>query len=222
MYLVDTNILMDYPNFIKENLNNIVISEGVIGELDKLKDSIDKNKSIKARKANRELKKYWNEIKFLLEEKQYSCLSVDESLIELAKKYNYTIVSNDLPVLLYCKTANIDCVEYHQELEQYSGFTNTNIQLDENLYSEKLEEIIQTNGEELNLKTNEFLITAGKSVDTSIIFKKEKDNSRLIPVDTHISFANNFCGRIYPKNVEQVCLMNLLFDERITILAALG
>ena len=222
MYLVDTNILMDYPNFIKENLSNIVISEGVIGELDKLKDSIDKNKSIKARKANRELKKYWNEIKFLLEEKQYSCLSVDESLIELAKKYNYTIVSNDLPVLLYCKTKNIDCMEYHQELEQYSGFTNTNIQLDENLYSEKLEEIIQTNGEELNLKTNEFLITAGKSVDTSIIFKKEKDNSRLIPVDTHISFANNFCGRIYPKNVEQVCLMNLLFDERITILAALG
>ena len=42
MYLVDTNILMDYPNFIKENLSNIVISEGVIGELDKLKDSIDK------------------------------------------------------------------------------------------------------------------------------------------------------------------------------------
>ena len=77
MYLVDTNILMDYPNFIKENLNNIVISEGVIGELDKLKDSIDKNKSIKARKANRELKKYWNEIKFLLEEKQYHCTKND-------------------------------------------------------------------------------------------------------------------------------------------------
>ena len=141
---------------------------------DNKEENIDKNKSIKARKANRELKKYWNEIEFLLEEKQYSCLSVDESLIELAKKYNYTIVSNDLPVLLYCKTKNIDCMEYHQELEQYSGFTNTNIQLDENLYSEKLEEIIQTNGEELNLKTNEFLITAGKSIDTSIIFKKEK------------------------------------------------
>ena len=46
MYLVDTNILMDYPNFIKENLNNIVISEGVIGELDKLKEEIDAQLSL--------------------------------------------------------------------------------------------------------------------------------------------------------------------------------
>lgn len=218
MYLVDTNILMDYPNFIKDNLGNIAIYEGIIEELDRLKDCENRDKAIKARKANRELRKYWTEIKFILNGVDYYS-TVDEGLVAMGEKYGYTVVSNDLPVLLYCHCSKVDCVEYHQEIQPYSGLTYTDIQLDENLYSAELEDIIQTKGKNLNLRTNEFLITAGGTIDTSIVFRKKED---ITPIDTHISFANNFCGRIYPKNIEQVCLMNLLFDESVSILAALG
>jgi len=51
MLVIDTNILLDYPQIIEEEKDNIIIATDVLRELDGLKLSSNFDTSYKARRA---------------------------------------------------------------------------------------------------------------------------------------------------------------------------
>ena len=66
-YLLDTNILIDYPEILEHNNINdipIVVSYLTIEELDWLKESKNNEVAFKARRASHYLLKYFNNVIF--------------------------------------------------------------------------------------------------------------------------------------------------------------
>ena len=51
IYIIDTNVLLDYPQVVEDKENAIIISTGVLKELDGLKKHINPDISTHARRA---------------------------------------------------------------------------------------------------------------------------------------------------------------------------
>ena len=217
MYLLDTNVLLKYPSVLKSFENEVVISIRVLEELDGLKKNSNPEIAYEARRASHKIIKQLSNIKF--ETKVDRKSSVDDSLIILAKKKDYIVVSNDLNVIIKCKARKVQCQTYDKVETNYTGVRYQDFTLDENLYNHHLDLLIEREVPPFPMRENEFLIIHdqnGKGI-CNFIYKENK----LKLLSGH-GFKSEYVGKVTPRNLEQDCLMELLQNKDISILAATG
>lgn len=217
MYLLDTNVLLKYPSALKTFEGKVAISIRVLEELDGLKRNANPEVAYQARRASHKVIKGIDNIHFITKVDR-NC-TVDDSLIALAKKKGYTLVSNDLNVIIKCRAKKVSCQSYDKVETNYTGVKYYTVELDETLYNDTLEEIIDKGISPFEMRENEFLIVKdqeGKSL-CNLICK----GGKLVLLDGH-GIKNDFVGKIAPRNLEQDCLMELLYDKDVSIIAATG
>lgn len=217
MYLLDTNVLLKYPSVLKSFENEVVISIRVLEELDGLKKNSNPEIAYEARRASHKIIKQLSNIKF--ETKVDRKSSVDDSLIILAKKKDYILVSNDLNVIIKCKARKVQYQTYDKVETNYTGVRYQDFTLDENLYNYHLDLLIERETPPFPMRENEFLIIHdqfGKGI-CNFIYKENKLNL----LNGH-GFKSEYVGKVTPRNLEQDCLMELLQNKDISILAATG
>lgn len=217
MYLLDTNVLLKYPSVLKTFQNEIVISIRVLEELDGLKKSSNSEVAYEARRASHKIIEQLDNIHF--ETKVEYNSSVDDSLIALAKKKCYILVSNDLNVLIKCQAKKVQCQKYDKVETNYTGVKYINFELDEDLYNDVLEQMLDTGLTPFPMRENEFLIVKDQN-DKPVCNLICKEN-KLELLNGH-GFKSEYVGKITPRNLEQDCLMELLHNKDISILAATG
>ena len=217
MYLLDTNVLLKYPSALKTFKDEIVISIRVLEELDGLKKSSNPEVAYEARRASHKIIKQLDTIRF--ETKVNRKISVDDSLIELAKKKHYILISNDLNVIIKAQARRVQCQIYDKVETNYTGVKYINFELDGDLYNDTLEQMLDTGIPPFPMRENEFLIVKDQN-NKPVCDLIYRDN-KLELLDGH-GFKSDFVGKISPRNLEQDCLMELLQDKNISILAATG
>ena len=217
MYLLDTNVLLKYPSVLKTFQNEIVISIRVLEELDGLKKSSNSEVAYEARRASHKIIEQLDNIHF--ETKVEYSSSVDDSLIALAKKKCYILVSNDLNVLIKCQAKKVQCQKYDKVETNYTGVKYINFELDEDLYNDVLEQMLATGLTPFPMRENEFLIV--KDQNNKPICNLICKENKLELLNGH-GFKSEYVGKITPRNLEQDCLMELLHNKDISILAATG
>ena len=217
MYLLDTNVLLKYPSVLKTFQNEIVISIRVLEELDGLKKSSNSEVAYEARRASHKIIEQLDNIHF--ETKVEYSSSVDDSLIALAKKKCYILVSNDLNVLIKCQAKKVQCQKYDKVETNYTGVKYINFELDEDLYNDVLEQMLDTGLTPFPMRENEFLIVKDQNNKPVCNLICKENNLELL--NGH-GFKSEYVGKITPRNLEQDCLMELLQNKDISILAATG
>lgn len=219
-FLVDTNVIIDYPN-IFEKEENLVVPLFIIEELDELKRADFKDLAKNARRASNFIKKYRDKILFetCTLTDLYACYA-DDGLVALAKKKNYSIITNDINLQIKCEIKKIDYKEYSPNREDYSGILRLQLEKDSALISE----IYEGNLENLTASENQYIIIKeGETVRE--VFKKQEEGIKRIdfsllnsPYEVKSTYLNKV---IRPRNIEQVCLMDSLFSSS-SIVCALG
>ena len=156
MYLLDTNVLLKYPSALKTFEGKVAISIRVLEELDGLKRNANPEVAYQARRASHKVIKGIDNIHFITNVDR-NC-TVDDSLIALAKKKGYTLVSIDLNVIIKCRAKKVSCQSYDKGETNYTGVKYYTVELDEDLYNETLEEILDKGISPFEMRENEFLI----------------------------------------------------------------
>ncbi len=110
--IVDTNILLDYPDIILDKSICPVLPITVIEELDGLK-----TKDYRARKALRTLLD--SSVRFISKDSYkmpegWDPSKNDNKIIMCAKENNFRVLSNDIAVLVKCKEVGVDASEYQE------------------------------------------------------------------------------------------------------------
>jgi predicted ribonuclease YlaK len=118
IFIFDTNVIMDFPNiftYILDEKRQICVPNTVLEELDGIKDSADRNKSYKAREELKKIMEHIDSIKFEEPSTKNLPEGLDKSkndnrILSIALHYksnNPVIVTNDIGVLVKCKSQNI-------------------------------------------------------------------------------------------------------------------
>lgn len=229
MYIIDTNILINNPNILEDlEIKDIYISFRVLEEIDGLKKNSNPEVAYKARRASYYISSNISNINFISKQKRN--LSVDNELLYLAKKNKLTLITNDLNLKIKCMFNKVKCESYNKTNEINDGVVYWDLDIDKNNYSEELELALENNNPPKKMLENQFLIVRNKN---EIVRKKNGQESykdfaifrnidnKLIPINNQV-IKNDFIGKIIPRNPEQKCLMDLLNDNSISILAAIG
>lgn len=217
MYLLDTNVLLKYPSALKTFENEVALSIRALEEIDGLKKNSNPEVAYEARRASHKILKSLGRIHFDL--KVDRKISVDDSLIKLAKKKNYILVTNDLNVIIKCSANAVQYQTYDKVETNYTGVKYINAEFDEAFYNPDVEKILDTGVPPMEMRENEFLIIKDQNDKSvcNLIFK----NSKLELLNGH-GIKNDFVGKITPRNLEQDCLMELLYNNKVSIIAATG
>lgn len=213
-YVVDTNILMEYPRVLNEDWE-IVIATDVLRELDGLKNSVNPDTAFKARRAaiciTRALEK--DNITFN-QNYEDSKMSVDDKLLHIVCDIGDAIlVTNDVYLKVKAVIDNFATKGYGGQ-KDYEG-----ILIMESSDIPDYDSLL--GGEDIiGLRENQFLKVMNGDTYVSTFVKENGSVKEINPFKARI--RNSFCGEIKPKNVEQGCLMRALADESKTIFSVGG
>ena len=116
MFLVDTNILLDYPKIPEKE--QIILHLSVLEELDELKRRGGEVSS-KARKASYYILKNKDSIVFDSDYVEGSF--TDDILLNLAKKKNYKLLTNDINLLIKAQFKKVPASQYVKDEDDYTG-----------------------------------------------------------------------------------------------------
>lgn len=218
MKVIDTNILLDYPQII-DNEDNVILLDDVLKELDGLKNSINSETAYKARRAAVKISRNLDKVKFV--ETDSSLKLVDDRILEFCEDTNNTLITNDVYLKLKAISKEIDNEGYSNKNDIESGIITYNY---ENGYHEYLDEFYKTG-----------TIAAATPVENGyIVFKGDggnKNNDGVVLyysngqynlIEPHKLKIKSQWHEIRPLNPEQVCLFNSLSNRDITILYAGG
>lgn len=195
--VIDTNVLLDYPNVIQE-FEEIFLPSAVLEELDKLKK--DRNLGYKARRASRAIDEATN-ISYILEENYempdgWDKNKNDNKIIMCAKEKGLLIISNDL--LVRAKAAALK-LNYEGYTKNYDVITS---------YVEKTltdEEINQFYAKELTFEEKYVIIkdSMGNIIDTNV---------------KSPTFKSAMLGTVRPLDQYQAIAMDSLINDTFTTL----
>lgn len=218
MYLIDTNVLLDFPSVLSRYRDNILLSIRVIEELDNLKNSLNPELAYKARRATYLISQEKN-ISFDFE--TYQGCYTDNALLEiLQKREGLILITNDLNLLLKCEACHLKGSLYKEIDTDYTGISYLIEECDDNLYSESLDKILAARVAPMPMKENEFLIIKQSGANEVLSTLRLKKGKLELLRDTFIQ--TKFDHTILPRNIEQHCLMSLLDDPEVSIIAATG
>lgn len=220
-YIIDTNILLDYPQIVEDKNNQIYIATSVLKELDGLKKHINNDIAFNARRAAVYISRNLNQLLFVSECEKWG-IPVDDQLIKIAKIKNGVLITNDV----YLKVrATIDGVETkgYNNKDDYTGVEYWYVDsIDNEKDQEDLSKLLNDNilPPEIVLYENQYLIIKEKSTDKTIKIYVIK-NGKPEEVENK-KIRNQWIDYIYPRNSEQTCLFNALSNKDNTIIYAGG
>ena len=220
-YIIDTNILLDYPQIVEDRNNQIYIATSVLKELDGLKKHINNDIAFNARRAAIYISRNLNQLLFVSECEKWG-IPVDDQLIKIAKIKNGVLITNDV----YLKVrATIDGVETkgYNNKDDYTGVEYWYVDsIDNEKDQEDLSKLLNDNilPPEIVLYENQYLIIKEKSTDKTIKIYVIK-NGKPEEVENK-KIRNQWIDYIYPRNSEQTCLFNALSNKDNTIIYAGG
>ena len=232
MYLIDTNILLDYPQIIEAATERMAITTGVLNELDGLKKHISPSTSEAARRAAVYISKHLDNFEWI----DTDCSnkkSVDEQLLEITEKNSdLVLLTNDIYLKVKAIIKNIPTEGYGNK-DYYSGIKYYYIKTDSNRYDEELDKAL-TSGEPPEnigeLFENQYVIfkdsnseikTQNDELDYETMAVFKYSCGRLEEVENK-SIKNKFISYIKPRNDEQACLFDALSQETNSIVYAGG
>ena len=220
-YIIDTNILLDYPQIVEDRNNQIYIATSVLKELDGLKKHINNDIAFNARRAAIYISRNLNQLLFVSECEKWR-IPVDDQLIKIAKIKNGVLITNDV----YLKVrATIDGVETkgYNNKDDYTGVEYWYVDsIDNEKDQEDLSKLLNDNilPPEMSLYENQYLIIKEKSTDKTIKIYVMKDGK---PEEVeNKKIRNQWINYVYPRNSEQTCLFNALSNKDNTIIYAGG
>lgn len=217
--IVDTCVLLDFPQILDKE-KDLIIATDILKELDGLKLSSNSEVAFKARRAAILISRNLNNLVFNSSLDDISA-KVDDKLIELTKSYAGELITNDVYLKVKAIANNVRTSGYGDN-SPYSGIIYLDIAPDENMYSKELEYILETNQppQQFTMKENQFLII--KNGDTKEYIKTYIYQGGELRELRYGSIKNKWINKITPRNLEQVCLFELLKNPEITILYASG
>ncbi len=209
MFLVDTNILLDYPKIPEKE--QIILHLSVLEELDELKRRGGEVSS-KARKASYYLLKNKDSIVFDSDYVEGSF--TDDILLNLAKKKNYKLLTNDINLLIKAQFKKVPASQYVKDEDDYTGIKRLITGIDD----AEIGKIYQ--GEAIDgLFCNQYIfIQNGDEVVDIFSF----DGTKLVKVPYTTIQKSQYTEEIKPRNPEQRALINTLNNKDNTIVFATG
>lgn len=225
-FIVDTNVLLDYPQILFKEEEDIIILTDVLKELDGLKININPETAFKARRAAILISRNSEKITFN-EDFEDIKIPVDDKLLKAALQLKATLITNDVYLKIKATIKNIETHGYGS-VEEYTGIRTILLAADENKYHPILEYILENkklpDGEK-QLNENEYIIVknASKEVnnDYELLFIGVNRNGQIEEV-RKTAIYNNWINKITPKNLEQICLFEALQNKDISIVYAGG
>ena len=231
MKIIDTNILLNYPEIVLEM--NCTIPSVVIAELENIKSSGTKSEEIrfKARQATRVLAE---------NENKYDVVIVNNDTYKIVENHNLPI-DNDNLIIACCeqfKQKDNEVIFYSNDLcarliakdifgikvESYCRDKNK-----EEFYTGYKEVILSDekmayfyshmNENQFDSLINEYLII--KNSDRNIV-EKRKWNGESYVLVSFKQINNDFIGKIKPRNMEQELAFDMLQDKESTIKVLTG
>lgn len=220
MYLVDTNVLLDYPSVLRTYQGEIRVSLSVVQELDRLKRNSNEEIAYNARRAIHKLKK--NEEGIAYFSKILVKDSTDDDLLAIAQEKGDTLITNDLNMHIkgWAMEPSVECMFYDKVETNYTGVRYLEVECDDNIYNEEVEVILQGREPLEGMKENEFLIITDKNSSNLLATLRNKNGRLELVRESQIK--NRVVNTIYPRNQEQSCLFDLLWDKEIKIILATG
>lgn len=236
MFIVDTNVLLDFPQIIEEN-DNLIILTDVLRELDGLKLNINQETSYKARRAavviSHNLDRlHWNSD---LEDKK---ISVDDKLLEVAATEDHTLITNDVYLKVKATIRGVNTHGYGSS-DSYTGIKTIMITPDENgqhilinkihdnggAVPEELQPVYESQYIIFKNETDPYMNKHGET-DYKVFAMFVVEDGRLKEIFDNYSLRikNSWTTSkgIGPRNPEQVCLFDALNNRSKTIIYAGG
>lgn len=195
--LIDTNILLDYPEILQEN--EIIVHYTILEELDNLKNS--PTKGFAARKAIHALED--NVGKYQFSNVEVSGKEVDDILLFIAEKFQYTLVTNDANLRVKCLSKGVKCQSYEPEKIDFTDAYKIEYTFDD----EELAAFYEGVWDSSKVKENQYILLKDKNgnVIDKYVFRQGK-LERL-----HFQTINSdYLGLIKPRNLEQELAIDLL------------
>lgn len=223
--VLDTNVLLDYPQIVTKDTELWVIPLVVLKEIDGLKMNINPETSRKARKAAVFVAKNMDNIiwDFTTEGS-----SVDNILLDIvAKDCDSILVTNDVSLKVIAKAKGIP-VEGYSWKDDYTGVLYVDPEtMDVDKYNEILSKLINTgeyDKENYKFSPGEYLIVPPYCTDDkskSTIFKYNNEGF-FEQISLRPSIKNHWIDTIRPRNDEQICLFDLLNSDVPVVYAGGG
>lgn len=221
--ILDTNVLLDYPQIVTKYDEYWVIPMVVLMEIDGLKLSKSAEVAQKARKAAVYIAKNMANIEW--DFTQDPNKSVDTILLQITKERGGVLVTNDVSLKVRAKIEEI-AVEGYSWSDDYCGIVYMNVSdydMPFETYNETLGNLLTNcyyETDDYQFSKNEYLIVPPYNEDASYgdttIFKYDGCYfHRVIP----IGFENHWIDKIFPRNPEQVCLVDALLSNTPIIYA---
>lgn len=231
--IVDTNILLDFPQIIEEESGIIIITD-VLRELDGLKLNPNFETAFKARRAAVTISRNLDRIIFR-DDYEETKLPVDDKLLLMAQGLDTLgeLITNDVYLKVKAHIKGIPTHGYGSS-ENYSGVRTLYLQTDENKYNADLDYMLNEHKfpvPNVQLCENEFVIV--KDSESPIKNRHGEEDYEVLATFIYqngklTQFFNGkienkwFKKPIMPRNPEQSCLFEALSDRNKTIIYAGG
>lgn len=226
MEVVGLDILLNYPQIIEDKIDKMIVTGSTIKRIEEMTQSSNPDIENKAKRAKSYLAKNLDNIKIWescnYESKDKTVIEVDT--IAAADYCNLPILTNNLFLTILAKQNDIEVRDYRYTTKNSDIYYHY-IELDENLYSADLEELLQNrtipNG--IELLDGQYLLVKdinNKDSDEYLCLFYYEDG-KLEDLDK-ITIKNSYIETIRPRNVEQECLFNSLSNKKKTIVYAGG
>ena len=221
LYIVDTNVLLDFPQIVEDKEHKIIIPTSVLQELDALKKHINQDTSSNARRAAIYVSRNVDNLNW------YNCdrfhkVAVDDQVMEIAKELEGTVITNDVYLKVKCIINKVQTKGYSPK-DDYSGveywfIDSINDAAAQEQYSNLLENHVVPAG--ITLCENQYLIVEDintkQTIGTFVMKKGEVIETKGRRI------KNSWIDCIFPKNAEQACLFDALNNSDSTIIYAGG
>lgn len=215
--ILDTNVLLDFPQIVTKYDEYFVIPYVVLMEIDGLKLNKSAEVAQKARKAAVYIAK--NMVNIEWDMTQDFKNDPDGVILEIAKKRDATIITNDVSFKVRAEIEGAK-VEGYSWKDDYTGIVYMNVSdydMPFETYNEISEDLL-TNGyydpEDYQFSINEYLIVPPYDNDAtygkSSVYKFDGGRFHKVPFR---GITNQWLGEIYPRNDEQICLIDALLND---------
>lgn len=202
-YLIDTNVILNDPEYFFSTDRDILLSVEVINELDRKKSS-DGIVGYNARRFARLLADTNKTLKF--ERGERGALSVDDHLISTAKEKGYTLLTNDNYMIIKARMSGVttEKVSLDNKDMDYSGVINTDATDEQIQEFNEHGEVWLSDEQIVDMQPNEIVILNHKESESAVGFAIYKGNG----IAKRIPDIKELRG-VKPKNKEQGWLMSL-------------
>lgn len=216
--ILDTNVLLDFPQIVTKYDEYFIIPLVVLIEIDDLKKSKSVEVAQKARKAAVYIAKNKNNLEW--DYTRNPNKSVDGILIDIAKERDATLITNDISLKVIAEAEGAK-VEGYSWSDDYCGIVYMDVsRYDLDSYNEMLSDLIE-NGhyetEDYTFSKNEYLIVPPAYEDAAYgdtsVFRYDGIHFHKVRGREIESQWTSDNKPIFPRNPEQICLVDALLNK---------